>query len=273
MPTIVDHDATVELLRSTWAAIAELCAPLDEAAWKTATCLPGWTVQDQLSHLTGTEEMLLGRDAPAADVSHLTHLRNDIAKMNEVWVESRRSQPGAEVLAAFEAATTERLAALDAMDQAAFDAPSWTPAGPDETYGRFMRIRAYDSFQHEHDIREAVGAPARLDPAALRSALDETATALGYIVGRRAGIPEGQRVRIELTGPVADTYLVEVTDRARPVDALSGEATVAVTMPAITWLRLTGGRADGTERIGTEIALDGDAELGRQLVANLAFTI
>lgn len=273
MPTIVDHDATVELLRTTWAAIAELCAPFDEAAWKTATCLPGWTVQDQLAHLTGTEEMLLGRDAPDADVSHLTHLRNDIAKMNEVWVEARRPEPGAAVLAAFEGATAERLAALGAMDQAAFDAPSWTPAGPDETYGRFMRIRAYDSFQHEHDIREAVGAPARLDPLALDSALDETATALGYIVGRRAGIPEGERVRIELTGPVPATYLVEVTDRARPVDALSGEPTVAVTMPAITWLRLTGGRADGTERIGGEISLAGDAELGRQLIANLAFTI
>ena len=273
MPTIVDRDATVALLRSTWAAIDELCTPLDEAAWSTSTCLPGWTVKDQLSHLVGTEEMLLGRAAPEADVSHLTHLRNDIAKMNEVWVESRRSQPGAEVLAAFRAATAERLAALDAMDQAAFDAPSWTPAGPDETYGRFMRIRAYDSFQHEHDIREAVGAPARLDEAALRSALEETATAIGYIVGRRAGLPQGQRLQIELTGPTPTTYLVEVTDRARPVEALSGEPTVAVTMPALTWLRLTGGRADGTTQIGSEIVVEGDAELGRQLVANLAFTI
>ncbi|HRW39798.1 MAG TPA: maleylpyruvate isomerase family mycothiol-dependent enzyme [Aquihabitans sp.] len=273
MPTIVDHDATVELLRSTWGAIAELCEPLDDAAWATPTCLPGWTVKDQLSHLVGTEEMLLGRDAPTADVSHLTHLRNDIAKMNEVRVESRRSATGAEVLAAFRAATAERLAALDAMDQAAFDAPSWTPAGPDETYGRFMRIRAYDSFQHEHDIREAVGAPDRLDPAALASALDETATALGYIVGRRAGLPEGQRVRIDLTGPVTATYLVEVTDRARPVDELSGPPTVDVTLPSLTWLRLTGGRADGATLVGSDVTIEGDAELGRQLVANLAFTI
>ena len=39
------------------------------------------------------------------------------------------------------------------MTQADFDAPSWTPAGRDETYGRFMRIRHYDCFMHEHDIR------------------------------------------------------------------------------------------------------------------------
>ena len=79
MPTILPKDATVDLLRSTWAAIADLCEPLDEAAWKTATCLPGWTVQDQLSHLVGTEEMLLGRAAPEVEVPDLPHLRNDIA--------------------------------------------------------------------------------------------------------------------------------------------------------------------------------------------------
>jgi uncharacterized protein (TIGR03083 family) len=273
MPTIVPKDATVELLRATWEAIAELCDPLDEAAWKAPTCLPGWTVQDQLSHLTGTEEMLLGRPAPAVEVPDLPHLRNDIARMNEVWVEARRSQPGAEVLAAFRAATAERLVALEAMSQADFDAPSWTPAGPDETYGRFMRIRAYDAFQHEHDVREAVGAPHREDPTALRSALDETETAIGYIVGRRAGIPEGHRVRVELTGPVEATELVEVTDRARPVEALSGPPTVSVRMPTHLFLRLTGGRADGTALVGSVIELEGDDALARQLVANLAFTI
>ena len=52
----------------------------------------------------------------------------------------------------------ERRAALAGMDQAAFDAESFTPAGPD-TYGRFMRIRVMDMWMHEQDIREAVGRP------------------------------------------------------------------------------------------------------------------
>ena len=37
---------------------------------------------------------------------------------------------GPEVLEQFRAATAARLEALDAMTQADFDAPSWTPAGP-----------------------------------------------------------------------------------------------------------------------------------------------
>lgn len=225
MPTIVDRDGVVAVLRSTWAALDDLAAGLADDGWDRPTCLPGWTVKDQLSHITGTEQMLLGEEAPKVEVAHLPHLRNDIATMNEAWVEANRSRSGSEVLDEFRRVTAARLAVLDGMDQAAFDAPSWTPAGPDETYGRFMRIRAYDSFLHEHDIRAAVGAPDRPDPDALASALDETAAALGYIVGRKAGLGEGERVEIRLTGAVPRTHLLEVTDRARPVEALSGPPT------------------------------------------------
>ena len=77
------------------------------------------------------------------------------------------------------------------MTQADFDAPSWTPAGPDETYGRFMRIRHFDCFMHEHDMRGAVGAPDRPEPTHVASALDEVSTGLGFIVGKRAQAPGG----------------------------------------------------------------------------------
>ena len=273
MPTYVDRNQTIDLLRSTWEAIDHLYTGFTDADHDTPTCLPGWTVKDQLSHITGAEEMLLGQPIPEVDVSHLTHLHNDIAKMNEAWVESKRSLSGPEVLAQFRTATAARLTALDAMSQANFDAPSWTPAGPDETYGRFMRIRAYDSFHHEHDARDALGLPARLDPAAIRSALDETFPALGYIVGKRAKLPKGARVRIELTGPGAATHLIEVTDRARVVDELSGDPTVELRVDGFTFVRLTGGRIEAEPLIGSTVALAGDEVQGRQLIANLAFTI
>ena len=273
MPTIVDRDATIDLLTATWGAIADLYEGFDESDYLRPTCLPGWTVKDQLSHLTGTEEMLAGVPTPEGDVSHLAHLRNDIARSNEVWIEARRPLPGREVLAAFRAVTARRLAALDAMTQADFDAPSWTPAGPDETYGRFMRIRAYDSFLHEHDTRAAVGAADREDPAAVRSALDETAAALGYIVGRRAAMPDGSRVRIEITGAVPTTYLVEVAGRARVVDAFDSNATVSIEMPAMLFLRLTGGRIDAEPYLGTDITLGGDEVLAEKLATHLAYTI
>lgn len=273
MPTTVDHDRTVALLADTWSAIASLHEGLDEPAYDTPTSCPGWTVRDQLAHIVATERSLAGESVPEGDVSGADHVRNDIGAFNEQWIATMRDLPGAEVLAMFRRVTAERLEALRAMTQADFDAPSWTPAGPNETYGRFMRIRHYDSFVHEHDTREALGVPFRDDPEAIAFCLEEVATALGMVVGRRAGIPEGHRVRIELTGPAATTYLLEVTDRARPVEALDGEATVGITLPTQLFLRLTAGRSDPEPFVGTDVTLSGDEALARQLATNLAFTI
>jgi hypothetical protein len=108
--------------------------------------------------------------------------------------------------------------------------------------------------------------------ADLDSSLDEVATGLGYIVGRRAGLPDGSRVRIDLSGPAARTFLVAVDGRASVVEGLDGPETVGVAMPAPLFLRLTGGRDDGPGS-ADEVVLTGDRALGEQLVANLAFTI
>ncbi len=273
MATILDKTATVGLLRGEFAQLTGLCADLDAGQWDTPTCLPGWTVRDVVSHVIGVEAGLLGEPAPDVDISHLTHLRNPIAEANELWVEANRGLDGPRMVARLEDVTTRRLAVLDAMDQAAFDAPSWTPAGKDETYGRFMRIRHYDCFLHEQDIRLALGLPARDAADDLESALDEVATGLGYIVGRKAGMPDGSRVRIDLTGSAPRTFLVQVEGRASVVDALTGEPTVAVELPAMRFLRLTGGRADAGTSPTDDVTFSGDRALGEQLVGNLAFTI
>jgi uncharacterized protein (TIGR03083 family) len=273
MATIVDKITTVELLRNEFRQLAALCASLDSDQWDTPTCLPGWTVRDVVSHVIGAEAMLLGEPAPDVDVSHLGHMRNPIAEANEIWVEANRSRTGAEMVARLEDVADRRLAVLDAMGQADFDAPSWTPAGKDETYGRFMRIRHFDCYLHEQDIRLALGLPARETVGDLNSSLDEVATGLGYIVGRKAGLADGSRVRIDLTGPVRRTFLVQVDGRAAVVDALDGEPTVGIELAALRFLRLTGGRHDAGVGPEEGISFSGDREAGSQLAANMAFTI
>lgn len=273
MPTFVERAPLVELLRGEFAALSALCSTLAKEDWDVPTCLPGWTVRDVLSHVIGTEAMLCGEPQPDADISHLDHMRNPIAEANEQWVESMRTWSGPELLARFDDVTGRRMVTLDAMTQQEFDAPSWTPAGPDETYGRFMRIRHFDCFMHEHDIRSAVGAPAREVPDDVTSAVDEVSTGLGYIVGRRAAMPDGTSVRIDLDGAVTRTFLVKVDGRAALVDALDGPATVGLTLAAMLFLRLTGGRDDRAGPPAPEIVFSGDRALGERLAANLAFTI
>lgn len=274
MATIVAKDEIVPILRTEWEAVAELCEPFDEAAWDTPTCLPGWTVKDNLSHLVGTESMLNGVETPTVDISHLTHLRNPIAEANEAWVESLREVPGADVLSHFREVTAARLGVLEGMDQADFDAPSWTPAGADETYGRFMRIRHFDAYHHELDMRDAVGQAFRTDADHVAMALTEPAAAMGYIVGKKAGVPQGSSVAIHLTGPVSRTYLVDVAERAQVVERLDAEPTAAITLDANLFLRLSGGRCDpGPYVEDGRVRFDGDHALARQLATNLAYTI
>jgi uncharacterized protein (TIGR03083 family) len=273
VPTLLDKDRTVDLLATEFAAVTSLLSGLADGQWDVDTCLPGWTVHDVAAHMLGSELQLCGRPPPDADVSHLTHMRNPIARANEAWVESMRPLAPAEMAARWEAVTADRLFALAGMTQTEFDAPSWTPVGSDETYGRFMRIRHYDCFMHEHDIRFALGLPGRSDPDHLGSCLDEVATGLGYIVGRRASLADGSRAEIRLTGDPARTYRVLVDGRASVVDTFDRPATVGIELPTATFLRLTGGRLDGPSGPVDEVGLSGDTVLGRRLVDNLAFTI
>ena len=273
MPTIVNHEATTTLLAEEFDAIASFGHSLQDSDWDASTCLPGWTVRDNLSHMIGTESMLLQLPNPEIEIGQPAHVRNPIGKANELWVDSMRSWSGADMVARFVDITAQRMTALRAMSQADFDAPSWTPAGPDETHGRFMRIRHFDCFMHEHDMRDAVGAPGRPEPTHVASALDEVSTGLGFIVGKRAQAPAGARVRLQLTGPAARELLVEVGERAAVVSELSAAPTVTVQMPTMLFLRLTGGREAGGPHIGHDVTVEGDAEFGCRLVEQLAFTI
>ena len=135
-----------------------------------------------------------------------------------------------------------------------------------------MRIRVFDQWLHELDIRDAVGEPGGESGPAAELALDEMAAAMGFVVGKKAGAPTGSRVRLELTGDAARTINVEVGERAAVVDELSGPPTLTVTMPAGVFARLGGGRVD-PDTVRAQVTLDGDEELGERLLGNLGYTI
>ncbi len=273
MTTTVPKEPTVAALHDVWARLDALLAGLDDDDWKRATNLPGWNIQAIAAHIIGTESMLLGRPAPDLTVLEATHphVRNDIGKFNEAWVESLAAEPPADVLARFRDDVAKRKEMLAAISDEEWDKVGFTPAGPD-TYGRFMRIRVFDQWLHELDVRDAIGEPGGDGGPAAEVALDEMAAAMGYVVGKKAGAPAGSRVRIELTGSAARTVNVEVGERAAVVDELSGPPTLTVTMPAGVFARLGGGRAD-PDTLRDQITIGEDKELGERLIANMAYTI
>lgn len=269
MPAASDRATLVAALNEQFDALVELGRQLDDTQWETASECPGWTVKDLYSHVIGTELMLLGRPDETVDVEG-EHVVNDIGRFNEVAVVVRRDRSGAEVLAELEAVAAERTAALDAMTDADFDAESFTPAGQD-TYGRFMQIRVFDCWIHEQDAREALELPGHTSGHAVDVCLDEHSTALGFIVGKKAGATEGQSVRLHLTGDTERTIDVRVDGRATVVDDLE-DPTTTITIPTLLWFRYAAGRrpADASRH---DVTVEGDQDLGTRILANAAYTI
>jgi len=275
MASLIPKDRTVAALGEVWTSIAGLLAELDDADWHRPSPLPGWSVQDNVAHIVGTEAMLSGEAAPDVEVdrSAKQHVRNDIGAFNEAWVESMRAMPPEQVLTRFREVTAERLAALEAMSLEEWNAESFTPAGKD-TFGRFMQIRVFDCWLHEQDIRDAVGLPGHLTGLAVDVTLDEMATALGFVVGKKAGAAAGQSVSFVLTdaGSVVRTMHVLVGERAAVVPELDGPATVTLTMPVGVMTRRCAGRV-GPDDLLDQVVIDGDLALATRVLGNQAYTV
>jgi len=257
-------------LQETWDSIEALGRGLTAEEWLMPTACPGWTVADQVAHIVGTESMLAGESVPPGDEAYApSHVRNDIGRANEQWVTDLRRSDPTDLLDRFRRITARRLEALRARTEEEWDEPSWTPVGK-ATYRRFMQIRVFDSWVHEQDMRAAVEQPGHGEGPAAEQAIDEIERALGYVIGKRVGVPDGSGVTIELTGPVARRIHVEVDGRASVVDTLRTTADVTLRVGSITFAALACGRVDPAD---VAIEIDGDQRLGQRIAANLAFTI
>jgi uncharacterized protein (TIGR03083 family) len=273
--TELDKSDVLSGLFETWDNLDLLLAGLSEQQWQTPTPLPGWSVHNVVAHIIGTESVLHGISTPDADidVSTLDHVRNDVGVANECWVRHFSAESGADLQQRFRTLTADRRKRLTDMSVEDWNAPTVTPVGPD-SYGRFMRVRVFDCWMHEHDIRDALDKPAtdaELAGPAPRLVLDEMTTTMGYVVGKLGKAPEGSRVAIHLTGPLPRTIRVLVDGRARVVDDFGAqEPTATIRVDGVLFTRLAGGRAD-TGAGGVE--LGGDQELGARIVEHLNYTI
>jgi uncharacterized protein (TIGR03083 family) len=272
---VLDKDDVLTGLFGSWDAIDALLAGLTDEQWQTPTALPGWTVHDVVAHIIGTESLLSGVPTPDVDVAGRDHVHNDIGALNERWVEHLRGESPEAMLAAYRDIISRRKATLTATSPEEWNTVTFTPAGPD-SYGRFMRVRVFDCWVHEHDIRDAISAAAPDDAYAgadARLALDEMGSSMGRVVGKQGGAPDGSRIELVLTGPLARTIRVAVDGRAAVVpDFGDDEPTAAITLDGRQFVRLAGGRPM-VSHAPQDIDYRGDEAVGTRIVENLAFVI
>ena len=264
----------VDLMETVWQSLSALCDDFTPAQWVTPTECPGWSVQDQISHLVGSECRLLGRPAPDHEPADTSNVRNEVGQSNERLVDYRRQFSGAAVLSEFREITAERLAALRAMTDADFAAETDNPLGRGP-YTDLLRIRIYDAWVHEQDIRRALHLPGHLDGPVAQHAYGRTAMAMPFVVGRKVKPAAGATVVFDITGPTGGAIALNMdAGRAHRLDTTPDSPTVRLTMDLTAFNALGTGRwtADSALANGA-VAIAGDRALGERIVGEMNFMI
>ena len=263
---------TIDKLEAIWHSVSALGAQLDEGQWKLPTDLAGWTVQDNLAHLIGTERRLQGLPAAPMPAEMGDHVKNPIGQFNEAEVESRRSHTGAEVLAEWNELAELRLKTLREADDAYFEQPMATPTGPG-TMADFLHIRVLDCWIHEQDMRRAADKAGHLSGAPAEHTVDRLLRTIPIVVGKRAATPEGRAVVVDLVGGVERHVVCEVNDgRAAIVDAAALEPLSTITVDSEVFIVLATGRRPASA-VADRILISGDTDLGQRVVDNLNMMI
>ncbi len=255
----------VVLMEQAFSAVDEVCSQLTDQQWDLATDLEGWSVKDNLSHLTHFESVASGMPQPEPrSIEHLAHIRNDFQKMNEVGVEARRPLPGPVILEEFREATTKRLKYLAGLDE-----QSWTEAGPTpmgEMKARdFLGIRILDVLFHEQDIRRATGIAGHLDGGVARYVFERFATlSMPRVIGKSAGAPDGSSVVLDVGAPGRRVGYLTEGGRTSITDPPS-EPTATIAADIEAYLCLMGGRRTRAQ-LGDRVRVSGDTALAGRII-------
>ncbi len=267
------HDL-VEAFAQTTQAVLELARACSDVDLAQPTECPGWTVHDQIAHVTGVEALLAGRKDPRVEMPRYEHIRNDLGKKVEYAVEVRRGSTGAELVSELEHVLAERLSTLQdpALTSASIIAG---PFGPDRA-ATVMLLRTFDVWTHEQDIRTALERPGDLDSPAAALCVSSVMDQLPKLIAKGAGLEPGHPVVIEVTGPVSArlTVQVELDEQGRPRgQAVSGwpldVPATTVSLSTEAFMRRSAGRRSVSD---TAYRVIGEAELARRVLEALVVT-
>jgi uncharacterized protein (TIGR03083 family) len=250
-------------LEDCYTAVEGLCADLSDADWKAQSLCPDWDMRAVVQHVTSIEAVMTGwlpqdhaTPPPFERAAKFLAGTDDPAvlaeKVRAVFADRRRD-----------------LSALTAAD---LERPSWMPVGPG-TYGRFLEIRVFDFWVHIRDITIPLGRATDDGGLAAEMALAQVEGSIGYIAGKKVGVPEGGSIAFKLTGPLVREIDVAVNGRAKQVAHLDNpDATL--TTDSTTFIMLACGRIDPQAQIDSgAVSWTGDAELGERAARNLRFTM
>jgi uncharacterized protein (TIGR03083 family) len=263
--TAVTHGPQASIAAWDQSLDATICLgdALTHEQWAAQTECPEWTVKDVYSHLVGGE-IWMAEGHPPPSERPATIVAGPV-------MQRRDADPRAVLAELREVFSLRRRQLADEPPDG--DQPAFTAWGAPVTLDVLLRMRAFDAWVHEQDIRRAVGAPGNLSTAGAQVAYMIMVGALPRVVAKLSGAPPGSTVRLAVDGPVAFDDLITVDDAGRGhVKAGAGatvEATVSLHTDWETFSRLAAGRITPDPAV---VSLTGDRDLGERILAHIAIT-
>lgn len=181
-------------------------ATLSDEQWAMPTPSPGWTVADQIAHLTffdrtATTAVLEPERFAAETAELLETLAGDGADMDEATLAWSRDLAPAELLDRWR---VNRAGLLDAA--ATLDEEARVPwYGPSMGATSFLTARLMETWAHGRDVADTVGtSPTPTDRLRHIAQLGVMTHKWSYL--NRGLEPPAERVRVELTAPSGQTW-------------------------------------------------------------------
>ena len=256
----------IDTTEACFAEILGLCADLSDAEWTVQSLCPAWTTRQAIGHAVGVEDVIAGWEISTDNMPPFEKMQ----ALTDASADMSREAFAARVAEIFDARRSD-LAALSDED---IERPSWTPVGV-QSYGGFLAIRIFDMWVHVRDCTIPLGRTTDDRGPAAEIAFDQVERSIGYIMGKRVGLPDGMSLRADITGPVQRQLAVAVDGRAKAVDPGSLEAPdVVLTADSLTFIMLACGRIDPQAKIDDgSIRWSGDAHWGEHSARSLRFTM
>jgi uncharacterized protein (TIGR03083 family) len=254
----------IRALEETWTGIEALLASLDDGQWALPTPNTEWDVKDLAAHLGGLESMFLGLPQPDPPEGWTTE-HTGLDQVTEAGVVARRSWSNEEVLAELHTASHAQLDRLRGLNEAAWQEPTIGPLGM-TSMANFADIRLGDLYVHLLDLRFALGLPLQsVDQLTAESLVVDRAVRLtGWGAVKAAGLSDGSRISLQLSGPGGTAADLVVADRrGKLVDPEPGTIE-RVVGPAFAYLLEISGRHKMAEAAG---GLQVDGAAARVLLA------
>jgi len=145
----IDKTSILDQMRSSYAALEEILAPLDKTQYSKEGVIPGWSIKDMLAHIASWHHRLLAwLDAAVRNQEPTISGPDNVEEMNALnaqFYQENKSRPLDEVLADFLITHQQIMDIVQAMPEEDLMSPhrfDWSKGEP------LWHLIAGDTFEH-----------------------------------------------------------------------------------------------------------------------------